>query len=188
MFLIFQAYDISTAIRKLQKKRDVHPRPCFFVPKKSLQKWGSTHKSPQPPNSLSIPTSNARSAMIRHGWTLKHPKKKTANPKQPKQPTTPEFVQEITHLSGPDCPDGIGSITQNTGFDPQVFFGWSHQASKQPSFCQPEKKKTQNLCLAFFLATVGKKCCKNVPKKGHPTFALHAMVRQRSGQGDDPYV
>ena len=118
----------------------MHPRPCFFVPKKSQQKWGSTHKSPQPPNSLSIPTSNARSAMIRHGWTLKQ--------QTPSNLSNPRLLS--SHLSGPDCPDGIGSITQNTGFDPQVFFWLDSSKQAQPSFCQPRRKKTAKLVLGIF--------------------------------------
>lgn len=80
------------------KTKKTCKRPCVSS-KKSQQKWGSTHKSPNLQLFFGIPTSNARSAMIRHGWTLKHSK--------PKQPTSPLvttynsriFLKKSTQLS-----------------------------------------------------------------------------------------
>ena len=118
----------------------MHPRPCFFVPKKSQQKWGSTHKSPQPPNSLSIPTSNARSAMITTRMDLEQ--------QTPSNLSNPRLLS--SHLSGPDCPDGIGSITQNTGFDPQVFFLVGLIKASSAIFLSTPTKKTAKLVLGIF--------------------------------------
>lgn len=134
----FKHMIISTAIRKLQKTRIRDP--VFLYQKNPCKNGDQLTSPPQPPNSLSIPTSNARSAMIRHGWTLKQ--------QTPSNLSNPRLLS--SHLSGPDCPDGIGSITQNTGFDPQVFFWLDSSKQAQPSFCQPRRKKTAKLVLGIF--------------------------------------